>query len=317
MGESPDSSIVLAGGDADTVMMQQVALTAKEKIQKSLADLANGVLEEATATLAPAEGEEPSDASPQDAIESRLQAWTKLQEMMVQVGLHDRAREYASSFSQLQEDTLEIVKRYTEALMLMDHMMSSVHSEIMQAHLITQMQVEAQQECVAQGTRIHSEVQAAHQAASAAVAGGPSGPRDLPRRPGMEVCMYYMKTGDCKYGASCKWDHPERQGPTQVPPPNTQVNAVSNNSKALTVKYKGDVPCDNLYITGLPSPQVSPVTLNLMFTQLGLTVKRSKIIPDTQGRGSSAALLQLNSQEEAAAAIVAWNGQCLPEEYAA
>ncbi|KAK3025115.1 hypothetical protein RJ639_044355 [Escallonia herrerae] len=30
----------------------------------------------------------------------------------------------------------------------------------------------------------------------------------LPRREGAVNCPYYMKTGTCKYGATCKFDHP-------------------------------------------------------------------------------------------------------------
>ncbi|KAA8527213.1 hypothetical protein F0562_008558 [Nyssa sinensis] len=30
----------------------------------------------------------------------------------------------------------------------------------------------------------------------------------LPRREGAIICPYYMKTGTCKYGATCKFDHP-------------------------------------------------------------------------------------------------------------
>ncbi|XP_060675517.1 zinc finger CCCH domain-containing protein 37 isoform X2 [Ziziphus jujuba] len=30
----------------------------------------------------------------------------------------------------------------------------------------------------------------------------------LPRREGSIICPYYMKTGTCKYGATCKFDHP-------------------------------------------------------------------------------------------------------------
>nr|GMC55617.1 zinc finger CCCH domain-containing protein 37 [Ipomoea batatas]GMC55618.1 zinc finger CCCH domain-containing protein 37 [Ipomoea batatas] len=30
----------------------------------------------------------------------------------------------------------------------------------------------------------------------------------LPRREGAIHCPYYMKTGICKYGATCKFDHP-------------------------------------------------------------------------------------------------------------
>ncbi|KAK4717522.1 hypothetical protein R3W88_015860 [Solanum pinnatisectum] len=30
----------------------------------------------------------------------------------------------------------------------------------------------------------------------------------FPERPGQPVCQYYMKTGDCKFGSSCKFHHP-------------------------------------------------------------------------------------------------------------
>ncbi|CAA6665856.1 unnamed protein product [Spirodela intermedia] len=33
-------------------------------------------------------------------------------------------------------------------------------------------------------------------------------PAGLPRREGAIICPYYMKTGTCKFGASCKFDHP-------------------------------------------------------------------------------------------------------------
>ncbi|XP_004295541.1 PREDICTED: uncharacterized protein LOC101295501 [Fragaria vesca subsp. vesca] len=30
----------------------------------------------------------------------------------------------------------------------------------------------------------------------------------LPRREGVVICVYYLKTGTRKYGASCRFDHP-------------------------------------------------------------------------------------------------------------
>lgn len=32
--------------------------------------------------------------------------------------------------------------------------------------------------------------------------------RAFPERPGQPECQYYMKTGDCKFGSSCKYHHP-------------------------------------------------------------------------------------------------------------
>ncbi|PRQ30252.1 putative transcription factor C3H family [Rosa chinensis] len=30
----------------------------------------------------------------------------------------------------------------------------------------------------------------------------------LPRREGAAICVYYLQTGTCKYGATCRFDHP-------------------------------------------------------------------------------------------------------------
>ncbi|KAH7388351.1 hypothetical protein KP509_16G071600 [Ceratopteris richardii] len=32
---------------------------------------------------------------------------------------------------------------------------------------------------------------------------------DFPERPGEQVCQYYIKTGDCKFGMSCRYHHPK------------------------------------------------------------------------------------------------------------
>jgi len=34
-------------------------------------------------------------------------------------------------------------------------------------------------------------------------------PDGLPMRPGARICESYLKTGHCRAGASCRWDHPE------------------------------------------------------------------------------------------------------------
>ncbi|GAV64882.1 zf-CCCH domain-containing protein [Cephalotus follicularis] len=44
----------------------------------------------------------------------------------------------------------------------------------------------------------------------------------LPRREGAAHCPYYMKTGTCKYGATCKFDHP--------PPGEVMANAASQGT---------------------------------------------------------------------------------------
>eukprot|EP00930_Biecheleria_cincta_P043475 TRINITY_DN29852_c0_g1_i1.p1 TRINITY_DN29852_c0_g1~~TRINITY_DN29852_c0_g1_i1.p1 ORF type:complete len:559 (-),score=97.92 TRINITY_DN29852_c0_g1_i1:76-1566(-) len=41
----------------------------------------------------------------------------------------------------------------------------------------------------------------------------------FPMRPGAEVCHFFMKTGTCRFGATCKKDHPERPGAVSADPP--------------------------------------------------------------------------------------------------
>ncbi|KAE8695775.1 Zinc finger CCCH domain-containing protein 34 [Hibiscus syriacus] len=40
----------------------------------------------------------------------------------------------------------------------------------------------------------------------------------FPERPGQPECQYYMKTGACKYGSSCRYHHPK-----EVPAPKVDV----------------------------------------------------------------------------------------------
>nr|CAD1833325.1 unnamed protein product [Ananas comosus var. bracteatus] len=55
----------------------------------------------------------------------------------------------------------------------------------------------------------------AHQAAPlepgsslAGFSGSGQGDHKFPERPGQPECQYYMRTGDCKFGATCKYHHP-------------------------------------------------------------------------------------------------------------
>ncbi|XLU18581.1 hypothetical protein S245_054647, partial [Arachis hypogaea] len=48
---------------------------------------------------------------------------------------------------------------------------------------------------------------------------GPSGSGQkeevFPERPGQPECQYYLKTGDCKFGSACRYDHPRDRGVTR------------------------------------------------------------------------------------------------------
>lgn len=35
-----------------------------------------------------------------------------------------------------------------------------------------------------------------------------SSQKEFPERPGQPECQFYMKTGDCKFGSSCRYHHP-------------------------------------------------------------------------------------------------------------
>ncbi|EFJ05693.1 hypothetical protein SELMODRAFT_45667, partial [Selaginella moellendorffii] len=51
---------------------------------------------------------------------------------------------------------------------------------------------------------------------------GGGGGDAFPERPGVAECQYYLKTGDCKYGASCRFHHPRDRisasAPTMLSP---------------------------------------------------------------------------------------------------
>merc|ERR1712232_1515284 len=63
-------------------------------------------------------------------------------------------------------------------------------------------------------------------AAAASLTRRPNDSGPLPRREGVAECSYFMKTGECKYGSSCKWDHPDR-GPL------SKVNRFGNTTGIL------------------------------------------------------------------------------------
>lgn len=40
---------------------------------------------------------------------------------------------------------------------------------------------------------------------------------DFPERPGQPECSYFLKTGDCKFRAACKYHHPKNRIPKSPP----------------------------------------------------------------------------------------------------
>jgi hypothetical protein len=77
--------------------------------------------------------------------------------------------------------------------------------------------------------------------------GTPTDPASLPQRPGETVCAYYMKTGECKYGIKCRFDHPkDRPEPTshndQTQKVATPIRSAALNSKGLPIR-PGEIDC--------------------------------------------------------------------------
>lgn len=56
---------------------------------------------------------------------------------------------------------------------------------------------------------------------SGGVGGGQQRDTTVPERPGQPECAYYIRTGICKYGMSCKFHHPRERG---LPPTTTALN---------------------------------------------------------------------------------------------
>lgn len=144
------------------------------------------------ALLAQADGAAADAASSEN--DSKMAQWNQVLGMMGQLGLNERAAEYLRALSKLQEASEEYLKRYTEVVVAQDQLLNTAYGEVVQAHLVSQIQ--------------------AQKAAGGAdePAGGKGGFTErLPRRPGMPDCKFYMTTGECHYGPSCKWDHPDRK----------------------------------------------------------------------------------------------------------
>ncbi|KAI0492618.1 hypothetical protein KFK09_026894 [Dendrobium nobile] len=90
-----------------------------------------------------------------------------------------------------------------------------------------------------------------------------SNSKGLPIRPGESDCPFYLKTGSCKYGATCRYSHPDRIfiNPTQT----------ANLSNAFITPAIASLPI------GVINPAASFVpSIDPRFAQLGVTVYPQK-----------------------------------------
>jgi hypothetical protein len=187
-------------------------------------------------------------AAPSANDSAKKAHWAQVFATLQQVGQSHQALEYAQRLRKLRGTIQDLFAKYKEALASEDELLQTAYTEALtvykkqqeaqeQAAATAQMgsqnvlldaaykeaidlQVQAHQEVEAHAAELQRAVQGAHQKAAVALAqadtkSGKTSSR-LPRRPGQQPCKFYMRTGDCAYGVTCKWDHPERP---KAPPP--------------------------------------------------------------------------------------------------
>lgn len=171
--------------------------------------------------------------------EARTNHWAQVFSAMLQAGLEERAREYAQYLGKLQEVTKECERRYTEAIAMEEQLLETAMDEAVHAHAMAEVQKQALAQMAAHGNVVKAEIDAAHQAAAMAVAEQEriSGISMVhPKRRGMPVCQFFQRTGNCNYGSTCKWDHPDR-------------DSQHLNSKGYP-RREGEQPCSHFLRTG-------------------------------------------------------------------
>ncbi|XP_009418524.2 zinc finger CCCH domain-containing protein 3-like isoform X1 [Musa acuminata AAA Group] len=128
---------------------------------------------------------------------------------------------------------------------------------------------------------------------------GPGVPLSLPDRPDQPECQFYMKTGNCKYGSSCKYHHPKERnqpamatiGPLGLPlrpgqPVCTFYAAYGSCNYGTACKF--DHPLVGYYGYSLPpftypgQPALFPNqrSLQVIWTSAGNSSSKSSNLPD-------------------------------------
>jgi len=190
-------------------------------------------------------------AAPSANDSAKKAHWAQVFATLQQVGQSHQALEYAQRLRKLRGTIQDLFARYKEALASEDELLQTAYTEALDSYKKQQaaqeqaaaetaqmgsqnallldaaykeaidLQVQAHQEVEAHAAELQRSVQGAHQKAAMALAQAETTkagktPSRLPRRPGQQPCKFYMRTGDCAYGVTCKWDHPPRPEP---PPP--------------------------------------------------------------------------------------------------
>lgn len=75
--------------------------------------------------------------------------------------------------------------------------------------------------------------------------------KGLPVRPGETDCPFYLKSGSCKYGAACRFNHPER---TSINPP-----LVANVGQTVMPSGAASLPLGLMNTTASLIPSMDPL----------------------------------------------------------
>lgn len=168
-----------------------------------------------------------ADGAPGEPSENdqKMAQWNQVLGMMVQVGLNDRASEYLQALGKLQEGSEEYLKRYTEVVVAMDQLLNTAYGEVVQKHLVSQVTA---QRTAGTGVTVPPKVGGC----SAPTQGAPINSKGYPIRQDQPDCAFYVRTTVCKFGATCRFNHPElgAQAPAAGPPPATMPSPIGLQS---------------------------------------------------------------------------------------
>jgi hypothetical protein len=225
------------------------ALDSNGEVKKAPNEVLKDAAEEAASQAAPGKKPAQTVAAPSLNDTAKKAHWAQVFSTFQQVGSSSRAMEYAQSLKKVRAGLQELFLKYKEGLSQEDLLLQTAYTEALEAYRAAsevavtagdgnlmmassemmmdegyqqaiQMQMTAHQQLENDALEINRNVQGAHHKADLsqktyeAKIGRSS--QKLPRRLGVGPCKFFMKTGDCAYGQTCKWDHPTEALPQNL-----------------------------------------------------------------------------------------------------
>lgn len=188
--------------------------------------LASAVCEQAREITEDEIDDDNPQAATRTALDSQAQVTNTLQ-------AHRRASEEAEAkaFSEAQQVMFMQAQAVAQAQAMAEEQANALKQAQAQAEAVAQMQAQLQAQAnMAEEQHAETDAQVAERTALRAQG---LNSKKLPLRPSVPQCSFFMRTGDCKYGRNCKWDHPEN----------------SVNTKGYPVR-PGETPCAFYLRTG-------------------------------------------------------------------